>query len=226
MLRRVLKAVKDFLFPVFCVKCGLEGVWFCKQCKRRTKVRPFVFCSSVKEISLGVLAFFPYIHNSVFGNLISFWKYHFIEEISKEWQFVFNAERLFLSRYLNNFDHSQPIYLVPVPLHPRRERERGFNQAEVLSNILSECLTNCGLEVQILDFLKRVRYTSQQAKLDPIARGKNLQGAFVWQQKNIVGEQVILVDDVFTTGSTARECAQVLKSAGVKQIGMIVLAHG
>lgn len=226
MLRRAIRVVKDFLFPIFCVGCGLEGIWLCEKCKRRIKIRPFVFYPQVKELTSGVLAFFPYAANSVWGKLVSHWKYNFVEEISNEWQFVFGAEQLFLSRYLTSFDHSQPIYLVPVPLHPRRERERGFNQAKVLSGMLEKCLVSWGFKVQTLDCLKRVRYTSQQAKLDPVARETNLAGAFVWQQKNIVPSQVILIDDVFTTGFTARECVQVLKSAGVKRVGMIVLAHG
>jgi ComF family protein len=226
MLRRVIKVVKDFLFPIFCVDCGREGVVLCKQCKRRIKVRPFVFHPSVRALDLGVLVFFPYIPNSVVGRLISFWKYHFVEEVSEEWRYFFNQERLFLFRYLSNFKQTQPIYLVPVPLHPRRERERGFNQARVLANTLGECLVGRGFKVQILDCIRRVRYTSQQAKLNNVIREKNLQGAFVWEEKNIVPEQVILVDDVLTTGFTAQECAQVLRSAGVKKIGMIVLAHG
>lgn len=226
MLRRALQIIKDFLFPIFCVGCGVEGVWFCKQCKRRTQVRPFVFYPAFKEINLGVLAFFPYVPSSIWGNLIGFWKYHFAQEISKEWQHIFNNERIYLSRYLNSFDKSQPIYLVPVPLHHRRERERGFNQAKVLSDILFSCMSDHGFNVQILDCLKRIRYTSQQAKLDPVARGKNLSGAFIFEQKNIIPGQVILIDDVFTTGFTARECAYVLRFSGVKKIGMIVLAHG
>ncbi len=226
MLRGVIKIIKDFLFPVFCVECGCEGVWFCKQCKRRTKVRPFVFYSPVKDLCFGIGAFFPYTTSVIWGKLIGFWKYNFVEEISTEWNYVISQERLFLARYLNNFNRSQPIYLVPVPLHPRRLRERGFNQAKVLADILEKYFVDWGFQVQVLECLKRARHTSQQARLSPTARQKNLQGAFVWEQKNNVPEQVILVDDVFTTGFTACECVQVLQTKGVKKIGMIVLAHG
>lgn len=221
-----MRILKDFLFPIFCLGCDCEGVWFCNQCKRRIKVRPFVFYPLIKELSSGVLAFFPYVQSSVWGGLISSWKYKFVQEISLEWQLLFNQERLYLSRYLSNFYKLQPIYLVPVPLHSRRERERGFNQAKVLAAILERLLVEQGLKVQVLNCLKRTRYTSQQAKLDPNAREKNLWGAFVFEQKNIIPEQVILVDDVFTTGFTAGECVRVLQSSGAKKIGMIVLAHG
>lgn len=226
MLRGVIKTVKDFLFPIFCVSCGCEGIWFCKQCKRRTQVRPFVFYSTTKELPFGIWAFFPYVPSAVWGKLIGFWKYNFVGEISSEWDWVIGQERLFLARYLNNFDRSQPVYLVPVPLHSRRLRERGFNQAEILANILEKHLVDWGFNVQVLDCLRRMRYTSQQAKLDPVERQKNLQGAFVWEQKKNIPEQVILIDDVFTTGFTACECVRVLQTKGVKKIGMIVLAHG
>lgn len=225
MLRRVVRIVKDFLFPIFCCGCGEEGVWFCKQCKRRTKVRPFVFYPVFKELIFGVLVFFPYTC-TIWSKLIGNWKYHSAEDISDEWISLFNQERLFLLRYLSSFERNKTVYLVPVPLHPRRERERGFNQSKILSNILLEKLANSGIKVQVLDCLQRVRYTTQQAKLSPSAREKNLSNAFVWKQKNIIPEQVILIDDVFTTGFTARECALVLKTMGVKKVGMIVLAHG
>jgi len=224
MLRRAINSLKDFLFPIFCA-CGAEGVWLCQQCKRRINIRPFIFYPAVSELYLGVLVFFSYVGNPNLSRLIVFWKYNFAEEIKSEWEWLLCQNISFLLEYWKKFDAQKVVYLVPVPLHPRRERERGFNQARVLAGLLVGILQECGMKVEVCEKLRRVRYTSQQARLTPAERAKNLPGAFAWDGE-WVPEQVVLVDDVFTTGTTTRECARVLSSVGVKKIGVVVLAHG
>lgn len=224
MLRRVINSLKDFLFPIFCA-CGAEGVWLCQQCKRRINIRPFIFYPAVSELYLGVLVFFSYVGNPNLSRLIVFWKYNFAEEIKSEWEWLLRQQVPFLSEYWKKFDAQKVVYLVPVPLHSRRERERGFNQARVLANLLADVLQERGTKVEVCEKLRRVRYTSQQARLTPTEREKNLPGAFAWDG-GWVPEQVVLVDDVFTTGATTRECARVLSFVGSKKIGVVVLAHG
>ena len=224
MLRRVINSLKDFLFPIFCA-CGEEGVWLCQKCKRRINVRPFIFYPAISELYLGALVFFSYVGNPNLSRLIVFWKYNFAEEIKGEWEWLLRQNLTFLLEYLKKFDSQKVVYLVPVPLHPRRERERGFNQARILTNLLAGILQERGVRVEVCEKLKRIRYTSQQARLTPTERAKNLPRAFSWEG-DWVPEQVVLIDDVFTTGTTARECARVLSNIGTKKIGVVVLAHG
>lgn len=224
MLRGVSDTIKDFLFPIFCVGCGKEGFWFCEQCKRRTKVRPFVFYPDNLFFKNGVFAFFPYGKNLILDKLISSWKYDFAQEIIKEWQEICVENIFFLKKYLSGFD--SPVSFLPVPLHIRRKHERGFNQSEVLVDIFKNVLSLGGVESKVFNPLSRVRYTRQQAKLNSVDRQKNLSFAFKWKENKKIPRQVILVDDIFTTGSTLKECAQVLQAQGAKEIGAIVLAHG
>ncbi len=119
---------------------------------------------------------------------------------------------------------SQDACVVPVPLHHRRYREREFNQAEELARSLA---LHEGL--QVLPALKRIRYTSSQTHYRRSQRMENLRGAFVCppsKQAVIKNKVVFLVDDVFTTGSTAHECARILKKAGAKKVVVITLARG
>jgi ComF family protein len=103
-----------------------------------------------------------------------------------------------------NFD-----LIVPVPLHPTRERERGFNQA----SLLSESLAQTSIRSQRV--LERVRYTTTQTALDRSERTENLRNAFrLRKNADVRGLRVLLIDDVLTTGSTLSECARVLKRAG------------
>ena len=102
--------------------------------------------------------------------------------------------------------------LIPVPLHSRRRREREFNQAAEIARFASR---RSGLTV--VDALKRTRYTSQQAHLDRQQRLANLRDAFVMRRDKrlgqlLEGKNLLLVDDVFTTGTTVNECARVLRA--------------
>jgi ComF family protein len=100
--------------------------------------------------------------------------------------------------------------IVPVPLHPTRQRERGFNQAALLAELLSTRIS-----IPCKRVLKRIRYTTTQTALDRAERMENLHNAFrLRKNADVRGLHVLLIDDVLTTGSTLSECARVLKRAG------------
>src|SRR5688572_4095455 len=100
--------------------------------------------------------------------------------------------------------------IVPVPLHPARKRERGFNQATLLAELLA-----AKLKLPLRPVLERIRYTTTQTAYDRAERIENLQDAFrLRKNRDVRGLRVLLIDDVLTTGSTLSECARVLKAAG------------
>ena len=112
--------------------------------------------------------------------------------------------------------------LVPVPLHHIRFREREFNQAAELASLVSR---RCGIPVW--NALGRTRYTSTQTKLNRAERMENLRGAFrVRQTARVKNRHIVLVDDVFTTGSTVEECSRVLLRAGASSVRVITVARG
>ncbi|HXI09988.1 MAG TPA: ComF family protein [Thermodesulfobacteriota bacterium] len=116
---------------------------------------------------------------------------------------------------------AKPDLIMPVPLHKRRLRGRGFNQSLLLARVLSN-----GLSVK-LDYLslRRVRHTAQQTGLKHDEREKNVAGAFSLSAGSAVsGSRVLLVDDVYTTGATIAECSKVLKKAGA-EVYAITLAR-
>jgi ComF family protein len=111
--------------------------------------------------------------------------------------------------------------LVPVPLHPTRIRERGYDQIAALIGLLAErsrkpvCLC-----------LRRPRYTESQTRFSRKERLQNLQNAFELRKgTSVLGKRLLLVDDVLTTGSTLDECARVLKSHGAKSVRAITVAR-
>lgn len=119
--------------------------------------------------------------------------------------------------------------LVPVPLHVLRQRERGFNQAELLAQGLSDSLgkTHGGPAPQVdARSLRRIRATPPQTGLSVSARHENVRGVFsVVRPERIRDKRIVLVDDVMTTGATLSACAQALKSAGARSVYALTLAR-
>lgn len=112
--------------------------------------------------------------------------------------------------------------LVPVPLHPKRKRHRGFNQALVLTKILAReknktLIKNCLIKAE-----NRLPQTVVEAQ----ERGKNIRGAFAVKNAESIKDKVILlIDDVYTTGATVTECCETLLRAGAKEVRVITLAQ-
>ena len=115
--------------------------------------------------------------------------------------------------------------VVPVPLHASKLRERGFNQAEEIARAALKNLTSGGLTLST-GILSRKRATESQTGLSDHQREQNVRGAFVvTSPAAIAGEDVLLVDDVFTTGATATECARVLRRAGADRVFVATVAR-
>ena len=115
-----------------------------------------------------------------------------------------------------------PALLVPVPLHPRRERERGFNQASLLAWRVGRAW---GVRVRD-DVLVRAVATPSQTELDAPARRANVRNAFRLRRPElIVGRHVLLVDDILTTGATLSECARCLREGGAATVGALTVAR-
>lgn len=116
----------------------------------------------------------------------------------------------------------RPDALVPVPIHASRRRRRGYNQAEELAKRLGK---RWQLPVES-DILVRTRKTLPQRALNPEERLQNLQKAFAVNEKRIVPGRLLLVDDIYTTGSTVEACSRVLKQAGAEEIHFLTICIG
>jgi ComF family protein len=115
-----------------------------------------------------------------------------------------------------------PLTILPVPLHPKRLREREFNQSLLLAKEISKTL-----KIPLIkDNLQRIRWTRPQIELKGEERLKNVKGAFSLKDpKTIEGKSLLLIDDVYTTGATVRECSKVLKKAGAEKVYVFTLAR-
>lgn len=190
----------------------MDGPFDCPNCKELSF--HFEFAIAAMDRSDNMLEL---VHRLKYGKEI-----HLAAELGRLASEAFCDRRLALSR-----DEKWP--LVPVPLHRSRQRDRQFNQAEEISRAIAE-----RADLPIMNLLKRVRRTVTQTRLTRNQRLENLKGAFAirkrWNMRNPVASiqapGVILVDDVFTTGSTVDACAKVLRKAGVKHIAVLTVLRG
>lgn len=220
--------IKDILFSYSCVECGMEEEWWCGGCRVGNSPKWLEFCPTCNapkqeckcipgasaELDQ-VVALFNLKKARVVHRLIRSFKYSFTRDVVAVFKTIFSeVPRQELSEV-------SPT-IIPIPLHKRRERERGFNQAALIARLIAaEWGYTCEERV-----FTRVRYTRQQARLNKKERETNLDEAFVWKGKNPPPIHVLLVDDVYTTGATAREAAKALKKAGAVWVGVIAIAHG
>ena len=125
----------------------------------------------------------------------------------------------------HSFEGDQPVLLVPVPLHRTKRRQRGFNQSELIAHCALKHLPDSRFELHSGN-LRRKRATVSQTGLTRHQRRENVRGAFVVScPERLNGRSALIVDDVYTTGTTLNECARVIRAAGAKQVVVATVAR-
>lgn len=227
----------DLFFPVECLGCRQAGVLACQHCLDLVPLLDSQVCPWCKvpfqphgqtctkcrgKTSLdGLFVARPYRFRLV-EQLIHTLKYRLLQTATLPLVDLIETSLA---------QHALPLpdLLIPVPLHPRRLRYRGFNQADLIAQELARRLMP-GLSIPVDGtHLRRTRFTKPQMKTESRdERLRNLSGAFTLDPTvagPLVGTYVWLIDDVATTGTTLDECARVLKAAGVKKVWGVVVAR-
>ncbi len=237
LFQKIGEGTLDTLFPIRCLGCDTYQDFLCETCldffPRRLRQRcptclkavtprGEVCFSCLGKNSLDGLFAAGHYRDPLISEAVHTYKYRFIPAIAEPLGKWLSARSL-------EADLLLPDLYIPVPLHPRRLRFRGFNQAELLAEALAKAFAP-ELNLPVLkNCLLRTRYTKSQMKTrSREERLGNLKNAFIFTRENvsfIKGKNVWLIDDVATTGVTLEECARVLKSAGAKSVFGIVLAR-
>jgi ComF family protein len=229
-IAQLMKLFKDTIFPAHCFGCDAEGKFVCDDCYGTLDISGMFCCpvchakndtgksciSCATKIAIDQhVAITPYQEDGLIGDMMHSFKYHFAEDVRD----VFDR---MMSDFLSGRSLDVDI-IIPVPLHKKRYVERGFNQSEIIAQTVARVL-----QVPIeMNRLVRSRYTVKQAKLKREERLKNLTDAFeIKNPQDLVGKKVLVVDDVFTTGSTVNECAKALKLAGAGEVISFSIARG
>lgn len=194
--------------PPFCRKCsrhlGISAANICKECRNAEPSFDFAWSACLYEDPLKDL-----IHRFKYGQKTQLRRLFAEVMIS------------FIKEY--GLDTGQFDAIVPIPLSSTRSRERGYNQARLLAQELAR-----EFSIPLApegNHLRRVRHTDPQSFLDEKQRWTNIKGAFTIRKlKNLQHQNILLIDDLLTTGATASEAARVLKDAGAGTVGVLTLA--
>lgn len=217
--------IAETAFPRRCAGCGRRGVWVCNDCDEQVKRFRQPWCNRCgtpvssrtcrcdelpEEIAQfrAVAAYEGWLRAAIVSL-----KYG--EETAR-------ADHLagLVSPLMDTLDRWD--WIVPVPLHASRHRDRGFNQAELLARDATS-----DRDRVVTALIRRTRATPRQVGLDAVARRQNMQGAFeVVDPRVVSGKRIVLIDDVMTTGSTLQHCAIVLLDAGAASVSAVTLAVG
>jgi len=235
-LSSIKEFILDLLFPKFCISCGKEGSYLCQDCFSLIDILerqycPFCpqpkvvldgktcnFCKRSKSLN-GLYCAASY-NNFIVKKLINQFKYEpYIKELSKPLSSLIVVHLVNLDK-VENF---QDYILVPIPLHKKKLKKRGFNQAGEIAKEFSE-----NLKIPVFnDALIKTKQTSAQVELKKEEREENIKGVFLCQKPELVmGKKILLIDDIFTTGSTMEQCARLLKETGAKKVWGVVVARG
>lgn len=229
----------DLLFPLRCVSCGLPkqatinpSGYLCKPCGDSIKVHQWAFCAlcNKKLIKLSPCSSHPTpiaalgvacsYNNQLVKNLIWEYKYRFVEPLSEPLAEKMSAyfKQVFLP--LEDFPHNWITTFIP--LFPARKRWRGFNQAELLAQHFST-----KIKLPLSHILQRKKFKKPQVALETKKqRFENVQQAFQVQNADLIkNKNIILIDDICTSGATLLEAGKMLKRAGAKKIYGLVLAR-
>jgi competence protein ComFC len=237
LFRELFRTITDLIYPHFCVIChtGLEDEWLCTECQATAQRIQPPFCHTCSRPFFGAIsepfrcphcednafafdcAVSPYLARGAVRELIHRLKYagqfHLRTTIANWLWAAFSDPRI----AAEPFDA-----IVPVPLHPVRTRERGYDQVSALAEIVARRANK-----PLLKCLRRHRYTQTQTVLDRDTRARNLHNAFDLRKSTaVLGKRILLLDDVLTTGSTLNECAKVLRSGGAVSVRAITVARG
>lgn len=218
----------DFLFPKRCVSCGNLGSYICRDCYSKIEFIDRPVCPVCERQAIGGRTHPGCKKSGGLDGLVVASRYRGpIREAIKQLKYRFSydlADLLIdlLTGQIWRFDLPGSYILVPVPLHLKRKNWRGFNQAELLAGKMAK-----KFKVEYLEILVRSRETKPQVGLMKEERIDNVRSAFAVVNKNLIlGKNIILVDDVFTSGSTMREACKVLKKAGAGEVWAMAVALG
>jgi len=218
----------DFFFPRRCVGCGKIGDFLCIGCRQKLPRLLWPFCQKCgKPESSGVLCSACWGQKNEIDGIRSAFRFdgavrQAVHELKyRNLKAISGCLAILMANYLQD----KPVYgevLVPVPLHPRRLRERGYNQSSLLAGKLGKFIALPMID----DSLYRLKDNLPQARTATIEeRRNNVKRAFACRNEGLNGKSVILIDDVCTSGATLEACATALKAVGAVSVWGLTLAR-
>ena len=211
MRNKLVQFILDILFPSFCVGCNTEGSVLCAACQNTIVIQRVPTRPTGKSALSMIYAATEYREQKIASLLVGALKYHGVKRAADHCANILTTH-LRLAQFMPQKDW----LVTAVPLHRKRLRERGFNQAELIAKNIA---AHYALPYTPRILARAIHTTPQTEMKERAKRLENVKGAFVcYNAKTVRGKCIILIDDVTTTGATFEACAYALKNAGAKKI--------
>lgn len=217
MLKKILLTL---LFPKKCFGCGKSGNWLCSLCKNKITLYQGEFPHFLKD-SKNLIIYGQY-QDPILKKLIHSFKFQSNSELAEilgELLITTISKKLLINS-LSNKLWKNPL-IIPLPLHQKRKKWRGFNQSQLLAQEISHYY-HWPLNLSLI----KTRQTAIQNELSKQARRLNQLNAFNWRGSSLENKTILLIDDVITSGATLNEAEKVLLAAGAQEVIKIALAKG
>lgn len=215
--------ILELVFPRICVECGKEGRYICVSCQRQLTTTDLI-CPMCNQLSMGGWTHGECLSEEGIERLISGFTYKgMVQKCLKKVKYKSSWEIVKFLYQISMLPKLDGGVVVSVPMWREKERVRGFNQSELIARELAK-----DNKIEYVELLQRIRATEPMYDLNKEQRQKNVEGAFVVNdnlRNRVEGGRVFLVDDVWTSGATMRECSKLIKSVGAKEIWAITLAR-
>lgn len=248
ILEKCYTFILDIIFPIYCLGCGEEGEWICPVCSEkikllekqacpvcgvesRTGARCFN-CRAKTELDgvIAATAFFGKERQETLAKkAIHIFKYRFVKDLAGPLSEIMirqlkKREIVKVEKVIIFGPDINDKIIIPVPLHLKRYRWRGFNQAELLADNIALYFK---LPVEKSILLRQKNNIPQAEVKDRKDRIENIKNAFICADSEKVKDKIIIiVDDVATTSATLGECAKALKNSGAREVWGVVVARG
>ena len=221
MLFKALAFFINFLYPPACIICGKSANYYiCEKCNKRIqKYEEYHYLSRDEDNNYPIRHYdyliYIFRYEKIIRKIMINYKFY-----SKPYISYFFAYKIMNNKYLcekiKEYD-----YIVPVPMSENKEKSRGYNQTKLITSIISK-----RLKIKESNNLKKLNNTLTQGKLNKLERINNIEGIYYIENDiEFIGKRIVLLDDIYTTGSTIEECARVLSKSGAIEIFVIILAR-
>ena len=216
-IKRPASLVLNLIYPPICGICGkLDEDFLCKSCQKQLeKQAKFEIEKRASKSYYFQEHLYIFQYQGMIRKIILNYKFNDRAYLYKTIvNFLLKNKKIFA--FLKSYDT-----IVPVPISQKRRKERGYNQSELISKELAKQLE---IEYNQRSLYKK-KNIMEQSKLNKEQRRINIQGVYeLYNQKSLTNKKILLVDDIYTTGSTANECCRILSQAQPKKIGILTLA--
>lgn len=213
----ILEKIERIIFPPCCLICGkqTQNIW-CRKCKKRLENQAVYTIKNTKNNNFFEKQIYIFLYKNEIRKLIIDYKFN-----DKAYLYKIFSQMIIKNKKICGILEKYDI-IMPVPIHYIRKKQRGYNQSELVAKEIANYIENLKIENKIF---KKIKNNKPQSLLNRKERKQNVENVYRIEEKDkIKNKNIIIFDDIYTTGNTVNELAKILKENGTKNILVLTIA--